>query len=380
MLKNSRTVRNRPHLSKALRSTKASSLFAAAAAVACLAVTACSTGSAGGAGGGSTAGGATAGAAAASSASAASPVSSIVTSDSAADANARANLAQCGLSVRHVTDASGTVVTIKGDPSRIVTVQPSFADEASLVGVSPIGIGDDNDSSLIIPQIKDRLKPYTSIGLRQSPNVAVIGQLHPQLIIADYVDNVSMLGQLRAIAPTIALLSDHTDYGQNLDSALNVGAALNRCAPMKAALAAHAKVMARIKAELNQADHRTFIFALSNKKNTSVFNYQQYATTVVSYLGLTAAARGGQFQAGDAKGTSMETLVTLDPGVIFYANENNAPASLLTSWEQSPVFQAMTAYKDHAVYHVDQRAWSLMRGVTASAVIAQQAVSLLGGK
>jgi len=100
---------------------------------------------------------------------------------------------------------------------------------------------------------------------------------------------------------------------------------------MKAALDAHAKVMAKIKAGLSPADHRTFIFALSNKKNTSVFNYQQYATTVVSYLGLTAAARGGQFQAGDAKGTSMETLVTLDPGVIFYANENNASASLLTT-------------------------------------------------
>jgi len=377
---NPRTVRDRPLLSKALRRTKASSVLAAAAAVACLAVTACSTGSAGGAGGGPAAGSTATGAATGSSAAAASPVSSIVTSDSAADANARANLSQCGLPVRRITDASGTVVTVSGDPDRVVTVQPSFADEASLAGVSPVGIGDDNDPNLIIPQIKDRLKPYTSIGLRQSPNVAVIGQLHPDLIIADYVANVSMLGQLRAIAPTIALLSDHTDYAQNLDSALNVGVALNKCTQMKAALAAHANAMAKIKAGLSPADHRSFILALSNKKNTSVFNYQQYATTVVSYLGLTAAARGGQFQAGDAKGTSMETLVTLDPGVIFYANENNAPASLLTSWEQSPVFQAMTAYKDHAIYHVDQRAWSLMRGVTASAVIAQQAVSLLGGK
>jgi ABC-type Fe3+-citrate transport system substrate-binding protein len=354
-------------------------MLAAAAAVACLAVTACSTGSAGGAGGGSTAG-STAAAAAASPASAASAASGIVTSDSAADANARANMSQCGLPARQITDASGTVVTVTGDPDRVVTVQPSFADEASLAGVPPVGIGDDNDPNLIIPQIRDRLKPYTSIGLRQSPNVAVIGQLHPDLIIADYVANVSMLAQLRAIAPTIALLSDHTDYGQNLDSALNVGVALNKCTQMKAALAAHAKAMAKVKAELSSGDHRTFIFALSNKKNTSVFNYQQYATTVVSYLGLTAAARGGQFQAGDAKGTSMETLVTLNPDVVFYANENNAPASLLTSWQQSPVFQAMTASKDHAVYHVDQRTWSLMRGVTASEVIAQQAVSLLGGK
>ncbi len=371
------TLRNRPLPSGPRRRANTSSAVAVTAAIACLAVAACSNGSAGGAGGG---GGPAADAAATgSSASAAPSVSSIVTSDSAADANARANLTQCGLSVRHITDASGAVVTIRGNPTRIVTVQPSFADDASLTGVSPIGVGDDNEPSLIIPQIKDRLKPYTSIGLRQSPNVAIIGQLHPQLIIADYVANVSVLGQLRAIAPTIALLSDHTDYNQNLDAAQVLGAALNRCAQMKAALAAHATEMTRIKAELSQADHRTFVFALSNKKNTSVFNYQQYATTVISYLGLTAAAKGPQFQSGDAKGTSMETLVSLDPDIIFYANENNALSSLLTSWEQSPVFQALTAYKDHSVYHVDQRTWSLMRGVTASQVIAQQAVTLLGG-
>jgi iron complex transport system substrate-binding protein len=261
MPRNSRTVRNRPLLSKALRGTKASSLFAAAAAVACLAVTACSTGSAGGAGGGGSTTGSTATNAATGSSASASSVSNIVTSDSAADANARANQAQCGLPVRQITDASGTVVTVTGDPDRVVTVQPSFADEASLAGVSPVGIGDDNDPGLIIPQIKDRLKPYTSIGLRQSPNVAVIGQLHPDLIIADYVANVGMLAQLRAIAPTIALLSDHTDYNQNLDSALNVGVALNKCTQMKAALAAHANAMAKIKAELNQADHRSFIVA-----------------------------------------------------------------------------------------------------------------------
>lgn len=371
------TFRHRPLPSSARRRVNGSSALAATAVIACLAVAACSNGSAGGAGGTTGGGGATASAVA--TASAAPPLSSIVTSDSETDANAQANLTQCGKSVRHITDASGTVVTVSGTPTRIVTVQPSFADDASLVGVSPVGVGDDNDPSLIIPQIKSRLKPYTSVGLRQSPNLAIIASLHPQLIVADYVDQVGILGQLRAIAPTVALLSDHTDYNQNLDAAKVLGAALNKCTQMAAALAVHVKQMASIKAQLSSTDHRTFVFVLSNKKNTSVFNYQQYATTVVSYLGLTAAAKGPQFQAGDAKGTSMETLVTLDPDIVFYSNENNATSSLLTTWEASPVFQATNAYKNHAVYHVDQRTWSLMRGVTASEVIAQQAVSLLGG-
>jgi ABC-type Fe3+-hydroxamate transport system substrate-binding protein len=44
------------------------------------------------------------------------------------------DLAQCGKQDRTITDATGTSVVIKGAPSRVVTIEPSFADDVSLVG------------------------------------------------------------------------------------------------------------------------------------------------------------------------------------------------------------------------------------------------------
>ncbi|MDR3079416.1 MAG: ABC transporter substrate-binding protein [Streptomyces sp.] len=308
----------------------------------------------------------------------ATAIAGIVTSDAISATVTKRDQAQCGHSVRHLTDATGTVVTLSSEPKRVVVVQPSFADEFGLIGIRPIGIGDDNDPNLIIPEITAHLGTYTSIGLRQTPSVAIIDSLHPDLIVSDVVDNVAIETQLRNIAPTLALFSDHTDYQQNLDSAQIIAAAVNKCPSMQKVLAQHARAMAAIRAEIPKKDHkRTFVVALSNKKNVSIFNYQQYATSVISSLGLKAAATGPEFQSGDAHGTSMETLATLNPEIIFNANENNAPSSLLDTWKATQLWQAMAAPKSHNVYLVDQHAWSLMRGITASQVIGQQAVQFL---
>ena len=107
-----------------------------------------------------------------------------------------------------------------------MTIELSFTDDVSLLGVKPVGAGDDNDPNLIIPQIKQRIGGYTSVGTRESPNVAVIAGLKPDLILADVIGNAKIMTQLRQIAPTIALQSQHTTYQQNLDAAVNVGVAM----------------------------------------------------------------------------------------------------------------------------------------------------------
>src|SRR5438094_2010949 len=92
------------------------------------------------------------------------------------------NLAQCGKSDRTITDAQNVPTVIHGVPQRVVTIELSFTDDVSLLGVKPVGAGDDNDPNLIIPQIKQRIGGYTSVGTRESPNVAVIAGLKPDLI------------------------------------------------------------------------------------------------------------------------------------------------------------------------------------------------------
>lgn len=299
------------------------------------------------------------------------------TASTAADVN----LAQCGQDTRHITDANGYVTTITGVPKRVVTIELSFTDDVSLVGVSPVGAGDDNDPTLIIPQIKARIGPYTSIGTRESPNVAVVSGLKPDLIIADKVGNKKIIDQLRAIAPTLALNSQHTTYDQNIDTAFTIGAALNQCPKMRQAVDAHNKVMAGLKAEVPAGEKRSFVFALAGAQSVTIFNYSQYTGTVLEALGLKSVATDPkQFPAGDSSAVSLETLVQLDPDVIFYANSLDTPDSQFTTWQKDSVFQATSASQAHTIFKVGQKPWSLTRGLTGAEVIAAEAVRDLYGK
>lgn len=302
-------------------------------------------------------------------------------SPSVAAAESNPNLGQCGKDARVITDALGVKTTISGTPRRIETIELSFADDVSLLGVSPVGIGDDNDPNLVIPPIKARVGSYTSLGTRESPNLAVIASLKPDLIVADRFGNARIVDQLRAIGPTIALLSQHTTYWQNLDTALTIGAALNQCGKMQKVLASHDALMSKLKARVPSNEHRTFVFGLSSDKNVTIFNSQQYTATVLELLGLKAAATDPKlFPSGDAVGVTLETLVQLDPDIIFYANVLDAPTGMFDSWQQNQLFRSTSAGRSHAVHHVNQKAWSLTRGITGSEVIAQDAIHDLYGK
>jgi ferric citrate transport system substrate-binding protein len=292
------------------------------------------------------------------------------------------NLSQCGKDTRQITDALGVTTTITGVSNRIVTIELSFADDVTLLGSSPVGIGDDNDPNLLIPQIKSRLAgPYTSVGVRESPNLAVIAGLKPDLIFADRIGNAKVIDQLRAIAPTLALPSQHTTYQQNIDTALTVGAALNQCARMRQALDRHDQLMAAQQAKVPSGEHRSFVFGLASGQSMTIFNQTQYTSTVLALLGLSPAATDPrQFPSGDSSGVSLETLAQLNPDIVFYANALDAKTSLLNAWAASPVFQSTTAARQHTVFLVGQKPWSLTRGVTGAEVIAEQAVGDLYGK
>lgn len=299
----------------------------------------------------------------------------------AAAPSANPNLGQCGKSTRQITDALGHVTTVQGTPKRIVSIEFSFTDDVSLLGVSPVGLGDDGDPNLLLPQIRSRIGHYTSIGTRESPNLAVIAGLHPDLILADRIGNAKVMDQLRAIAPTLALLSQHATYQQSLDAAVTIGAALDQCAKMQSVLAAHTALMNHYKSEVPAGEKRSYVIGLSSGKTFTVFNDQQYNSQVLDLLGLRPLATDtSRFQAGDAQGITLETLASINPDIIFYCNVLDAPSALFDTWKSSPIYQATSAAQSHMVFRVGQASWSLTRGITGSEVIAAEAVHDLYGK
>lgn len=285
------------------------------------------------------------------------------------------NLGQCGKPTRTIKHDLGTT-TITGNPTRVVALEYSFVDALVAVGMSPVGVADDNDAKRIIPALHDKMGDYKSVGLRATPNVQVITALKPDLIIADSGRHKAIYAQLSKIAPTIAYASLNGNYQQVLDSEMSTAIALNKCDQMKTRLTEHAKTMSGLKAEVPADDSRKELFVRASEKGFTGFPPKAYTPGVLSAIGINSSLPDGGSDASVS--LTLETLVSNKPDIMFIA-ANKGP-TLRDTWAKSPLWKQLPAVKNNATYDVDPNEWSRSRGLIASEVVAQEAVKLLYGK
>lgn len=316
-------------------------------------------------------------ASAASSAAGSSAVNSSATG-SAAPGSGTATAAldpQCGKQTRTIKHDLGET-TIKGTPKRIVVLEFSFADDLASIGVKPVGIADDNKSNRIIPQVRDTIGKYTSVGTRQSPSLQDIAALQPDLIIADSSRHKTIYSQLEAIAPTIELPANKATLQMNLDAARIIGLALNDCQQMADRIAQNATTLAKYGAELPK-NLPPVLFGVGSATSLTIHNSAGYLPSVLTTLGLKyllpADPANPQVQENE------ETLATQNPAIMFVASADSGP-TIFDTWAKDPVGSQITAVKDGKVFHVDDNLWSRAKGITASEVVAAEVVKLLGAK
>jgi iron complex transport system substrate-binding protein len=291
----------------------------------------------------------------------------------------------CGPARTAERTVNGTLgsVTLHGTPTRIVALEFSFVDDLVQVGVKPVGIADDNDPTRIIPPVRAKLGQYTSVGLRQTPNLETIASLHPDLIIADATRHVNIYHQLQQIAPTIALDSLQEAYLPNLHAAIVVGQAVNKCGAMVRRVQQDKIIIQRMKAAVLKATNgkgetRKAMFVVDTNKIWNVHSNLAYTPSLLQAIGIPPANtleynstnRGNPYIV-----MSQEDLLSNNPDIIFAAN--NPPNPLFDQWSQSPLWSQLKAVQNHQVYLVNTNLWSKARGLEAGELICQQAVHLL---
>ncbi len=280
--------------------------------------------------------------------------------------------AACGQETRVITHDLGET-TIEGQPERVVALEFSFVDALAAIGVSPVGIADD-DKERVIPEVRERIADWTGVGLRQSPSLQAIAALDPDLIIADTRRHETIYSQLQGIAPTVSLPSVQAGYEENLESMRAIGAALNQCDAVEQRLSEHETVMADLTAKV-PPDVGGVMFGVTSDKAFTAHDAAGYTPGVLQALGLEyALAHTGEDTQAEM---NLETLVSINPAVLFVAGDQEG--SLVDEWLANPLGQSLDAAASGTVLFVDQDLWSRFRGVTASELIAQQVIGLLGG-
>ncbi len=284
------------------------------------------------------------------------------------------NLDQCGKATRTVQHDLGTT-TITGNPIRVVALEYSFVDALVSVGMSPVGVADDDKPDRIIPGIRSKMGEYKSVGLRATPNIQVITALKPDLILAETGRHKAIYDQLSKIAPTVAFPSLNGNSQQVGDSEMSAAIALNKCDQMKARLAEHDKILTDLKAKAKSGETRKALFAVSSDKEFTGFPPKAYTPGVLALLGIKSPLAD---DSGDATvSLTLETVVSTKPDIMFIAGQTGD--TLADTWEKSPLWKQIPAVKDNATYKVDQNVWSRSRGLVASELIAQEAVKNLYG-
>ena len=264
-----------------------------------------------------------------------------------------------------VKDAKGEF-TLDKTPSRVVVLEYSFVDALAQVGVSPVGVADDNKIDRILPQVREKIAAWQSVGTRSQPSLEVIASLKPDLIIADPYSHTAVFEDLKKIAPTVMFDSRHESYQENLETAQKIGDLVGKSAEMKAKINEHNDYIANIAKNLGVQGKKAS-FGTSREDKFNIQNDNGYVGSFLTTLGF-APTKLNSDQAFVE--INLEQLVMEKPEYLFIAHYRDE--SIARKWEAEPLWKAIPAVKANHVYSVDADMWARGRGLEASKIMAKQ--------
>ena len=264
-----------------------------------------------------------------------------------------------------VKDAKGEF-TLDKTPSRVVALEYSFVDALAQVGVSPVGVADDNKVDRILPQAREKITAWQSVGTRSQPSLEVIASLKPDLIIADPSRHTAVFEELKKIAPTVMFDSRHESYQENLETAQKIGDLVGKSSEMKAKINEHNDYIANIAKNLGVQGKKAS-FGTSREDKFNIQNDNGYVGSFLTTLGF-APTKLNSDQAFVE--INLEQLVMEKPEYLFIAHYRDE--SIARKWEAEPLWKAIPAVKANHVYSVDSDMWARGRGLEASKIMAKQ--------
>ncbi|MBS6008736.1 MAG: ABC transporter substrate-binding protein [Haemophilus parahaemolyticus] len=265
-----------------------------------------------------------------------------------------------------VKDANGDF-TLDKTPSKIVALEYSFVDALAQVGVSPVGVADDNKIERILPEVRNKIQPWKSVGTRSQPSLEVIASLKPDLIIADPSRHTAVFEELKKIAPTVMFDSRHESYQGNLETAQKIGDLVGKSSEMKTKIAEHNEFVVNIAKNLGVRGKKAS-FGTSREDKFNLQNTNGYVGSLLAVLGFVPTQLPNTNQAFVE--VNLEQLVLEKPEYLFIAHYRDE--SIARKWEKEPLWQAIPAVKANHVYSVDSDMWARGRGLEASKLMAKQ--------
>lgn len=220
--------------------------------------------------------------------------------------------------------------------------------------------------------------PVHWLGLEPQPNLEDIAWLQPNHIIATSFRHASIMGLLGEIAP-VQSVTDVYDFKATLKA---VARATGRQAKARQMLCQWQQQVEDLRAQLKSTLGQAWPLraAVVNIRQDHVrLYYHGFAGAILDEVGFhRPAAHGGE--RWGVKLTSQEAIPALDADVIFMFMDDQNPQVMETykRWREHPLWQQLTAVRQHRVWLVDRVAWSLGGGWLAAEQVMTDLYRLYG--
>ncbi|WP_423784450.1 ABC transporter substrate-binding protein [Exiguobacterium indicum] len=272
---------------------------------------------------------------------------------------------------RTITHEAGKT-KVPEQPKKVVALEFSFVDALDELGITPVGIAQENKTDVSGLLGKDI--EFTEVGTRQQPNLEVISSLQPDLIIGDFNRHKGIYKQLQEIAPTIILKSRNATYEENIDSFKTIAEAVGKTKQMNDRLALHEERLQAAKKKVDPNDDRKVMVGVFRADSLTAHGETSFDGELLEKIGIENAVTK---TAEPTVTITLEQMVKWDPDVIFMAE---ADPKLLKEWKDNPLWNQITAVKNGEVYEVNRDLWTRYRGLDAAEQIVDEAIQLLKQK
>ncbi|MEW4369985.1 ABC transporter substrate-binding protein [Paenibacillus kandeliae] len=292
---------------------------------------------------------------------------------SSSSANSIADTAATTSSISIQHDMGTT--ELKQPAQHVVALEWSFVDDLLAVGVTPVGIADD-DKDQVMEKLAGKPIEYMPLGKRETPDLEKIAAAAPDLIIADTDRHSKIKEQLDQIAPTIVLNSRKGSYDESLKDFETIAKAVGKETEAKARIQQHDQIMADLKKQVDSISDKKVLIGVARKDGFNAHTTASYAGEVLQDIGFDNVVQGTQEE--PYKDVNLETITSIDPDIIFIATDDSE--AITNEWKKLPVWQNLKAVKNNHVYMVDRDMWTRFRGITPAEKIGQDALNFLNGK
>ncbi|KTR59090.1 iron citrate ABC transporter substrate-binding protein [Exiguobacterium indicum] len=272
---------------------------------------------------------------------------------------------------RTITHEAGKT-KVPEKPKKVVALEFSFVDALDELGITPVGIAQENKTD--VPGLLGKDIEFTEVGTRQQPNLEVISSLQPDLIIGDFNRHKGIYKQLQEIAPTIILKSRNATYEENIDSFKTIAEAVSKTKQMDDRLALHEERLQAAKKKVDPKDDRKVMVGVFRADSLTAHGETSFDGELLEKIGIENAVTK---TAEPTVTITLEQMVKWDPDVIFMAE---ADPKLLKEWKDNPLWNQITAVKNGEVYEVNRDLWTRYRGLDAAEQIVDEAIQLLKQK